>query len=294
MKALWLTLRQTAQLARSQRKLWIPFLVVAFVELLFIGVIWLAPHPPFSKLLAPPIRYFFGERVLHYPAHPWFLYHAMKHTHLVASVLFGAFFTGIACAMVRQIHGGIPLSLRTALISKQVRYGAVTLLWLITWGLAKGMTEGLDRFAPKDAWVFWLGVGVILILQALLVYAIPAAVFEGSTWWKAVIQSVRETFRYPVTTGLVVIVPSAAVILFAVLAPSARVAQWMMQAAPEIALAFVAARLIVWTVADALITVAIAHLWWIHRAGQPARVRPGISIAPVLTHGRFEESHAVA
>ncbi|MDP3703053.1 MAG: hypothetical protein Q8R78_01505, partial [Candidatus Omnitrophota bacterium] len=123
MRALASVVRQTLQLFGSQRKLWVPFLVVACVEVLFLGLIWLAPHPPFSKLLAPPIRYFFGDRVLHYPAHLWFLYHAMKHTHLVASTLVGAFMTGVACAMVRQAHEGTPLSLRNALVGGQARYG---------------------------------------------------------------------------------------------------------------------------------------------------------------------------
>ena len=265
MNTLWLTLRETAKLAGSQRKLWVPFALTAFVEALFLVFIWAAPQPPFSHLLAPPIRYFFGEHVLHYPLHLWFLYHVMAHTHLIASILAGAFMSGIACLMVRQTHEARPLSLRAALVSRQVRYGTVLLVWISTWALAKMAVGALVHAAPKSAGL-WSAIGATVFIQVLLAYAIPAAVFEGSTWRKALSQSVRETGRYPLSTAMAVIVPSAAAILLAFLASPARVAQWMAQTAPEIAFVFVIGRLLVWTAADAVMTVAVAHLWWIHRA----------------------------
>jgi len=281
MKALVLTLRQLGELVRSQRKLWVPFLLAAAVEALLIGLIWLAPQPPFSRVLAPPIRYFFSDRVLHYPVHLWFLYHAMKHTHLMASTLAGAFLTGIACVMVRQVHEGKPLSLRDALAGRHVRYGRVMLLWVLSWGMAKGITAAFFHVTPHAAWVFWGGIVVSLLLQALLIYAIPAAVFEGSAWWKALWQSLREAIRYPFSTLIIVAVCGSLVILFALSAPPTRLAHWMVQTRPEIALLLVSARLIVWMLSDVLMTIAIAHLWWVHRAAPVAAASP--SAGPGLT-----------
>jgi len=239
--------------------------IVALIESLGVGLLWLAPHAPFSKLLAPPIRYFFSDRVLHYPYHLWFLFFAMKHTHLIASVIMGAFMTGIACAMVRQLHMGQPLSLREALVSRQVRYGRVVLLWMMTWGLAKALIVAVEQVGPKSGWLVGGAIGATVLLQALLIYAIPAAVFEGARWWKALLLSVWETLRYPLTTLLAILGPSAALIAFAIVCSPANVANWMAQSSPEIALPFVIARLALWTVADTVMTVAIAHLWWFHR-----------------------------
>jgi len=140
MRALMATIRHTAQLFGAHGRLWVPFVVIAVIDALGVLCVWLAPHAPFSKLLAPPVRYFFSDRVLHYPYHLWFLFFAMKHTHLIASVIAGAFMTGVACAMVRQLHVGQPCLLREALVSRQVRYGRVVLLWLITWGAAKALS----------------------------------------------------------------------------------------------------------------------------------------------------------
>ena len=120
MRALLLAVRETAHLFGRQRMLWLPFVCVTFVEALFVGLAWLAPHAPFSDVLAPPIRFLFGDRVLHYPAHLWFLYHVTRHAYIAAAVLVGAFMTGVACAMVGQIHTGATLSFRDVLVNRQV------------------------------------------------------------------------------------------------------------------------------------------------------------------------------
>lgn len=284
MQSLWATLKFTVKLFSSQSKLWIPFLVTALVEAGLLFALWLAPQPPLSKLLAPPIRYFFGERVLHYPAHLWFLYHAMKHTHIIASTIVGAFLTGVACAMVRQARTDQTISLREALVSKEVPYGRVTCLWLLTWGIATGITEGALHVLPtKTVWMFSLVVAITVLLQTLFVYTIPAAVFERVSWWRTLVRAVSETIRHPLSTLLLVILPTSFIILFAVLVPEARVAHWMEQQAPEIAIAFVAARLLVWTVTDAVLTVAVAHLWWSHRATSVS-LQPALSAAARATH----------
>ena len=264
-KTLWSTLCETAQLTGSQRKLWWPFAITACVELLLIALIWLAPQSPLSSVLAPPIRFFFGERVLHYPWHLWFLYHAMKHTHLVASTLIGAFLSGVACVMVRQVRDGQVPSLRAALISRQVRYPTVLALWLTTWILAQGVSEIVNRVAPKSIEALWVGIGLTVMLQAAFVYAIPAAVYNREGWKTALIHSLRETLRHPLSTALIVSVPSAIVIAWSIIASEGRVAHWMLATIPEVAILFVAARLLMWTIADAVITVAAAHLWWVHR-----------------------------
>ena len=178
MTVLWSVIQRTAKLFGSQTKLWVPFLLVAFVEALLLLAIWLAPQFPFSTVFAPPLRYFFGERVLHYPVHLWFIYESMPYTHLAAVTLIGAFMTGVACVMVRQTHEGAVLSLREALVGKQVRYGTVVILWAITWGAAKGITEFVGQHVKPSLGLAWGLIGATVILQALLIYAIPAAVFN--------------------------------------------------------------------------------------------------------------------
>ena len=266
MRAAWLTLRHAAALLGHARKLWFPFLVAACCEVVLIGLLWLAPHPPYASLLAPPIAYVFGERVLHYPWHLRFLYAMMQYTHLASATLVGAFMSGVVCVMVRQAHDGTPISFRTVLVNRSVRYGTVLMLWLLTASFAAGASTAAMHLLGHSGWALPVQLGVTLAVQMACLYWIPASVFEQLRWWSALRCGVRETFRHPLSTAIVVLVPSAAVISFAFLASDARVSRWMAKTEPEIVVLFIAARLAVLTVADAIMTVSAAQLWWVHRA----------------------------
>ncbi len=283
--ALIKAIRETTRLFSSHRKLWLPFLVTACVEACLLGMIWLAPHPPFSKLFAPPIRYFFGDRMLHYPWHLWFLYYAMKHTQVMASITVGAFMTGVACALVRQWHQGGILSIRDVLVHREVRYVRVCILWAVIWGMARVAGVVVARFIPDPIGRFWVGLGLILLLQSALIYAIPVVIFHRCSWLKAMGYSVKETLRHPVSTILVVVLPSTLLVLFAIVVSPGRATQWMVQISPEFMLVCMLGRLILWTVVDAVVTVSVCHLWWFHR---------GPSLEPVACSHAKSLSSAVA
>ncbi|MCM8812061.1 MAG: hypothetical protein NC910_03310 [Candidatus Omnitrophica bacterium] len=256
---------RTFQIFGPAQKLWLPFIMALFVEIALVGLVWLAPHPPFSTLLAPPVRYFYSDRVLHYPWHMWFIYYVTKHTHVVASVLAGAFLSGVACEMVRQTHQAKPLSLREALAGKKVRYITVALIWLILWSVGRGALEALLKVIPSGKLAVWHPICFAVLIQWLFVYAIPAAVFEGLSWWKAILRGIKESIRFPLSTLSAVIVFTAPLFLFAFLLPEGRVTQWVIGSTPEIAFLLTGIRLLMWMTVDALLTVSIAHLWCLHR-----------------------------
>ena len=298
MKRLAAALRQTVGLIRADQRIWLPFLVTVTVEVLLLLLVWLAPHPPYSKFFAPPIRYFFSDAVLHYPWHLLFLYHVMKHTNVIAAVLVGAYMTGIACAMVGQRFERQPMSLRNALVSRKVRYGRVVLLWTVLWGTAKLGTEWISRQFPPAPWLSWALVAGLVLFQSLMVYAIPISVFTGANWFKSIGRSAMEACRHPMTTLAPVMVFSVPLILFMGLAPMVRVSQWMKQFAPELVLVFIAVRLMLWMLSDALLTLTISHLWWLRRTpahvGQLKKPLAAPAPAPRVSKRILEEGPAVA
>ena len=161
------------------------------------------------------------------------------------------------------------MSMRGALASKQVRYRTVVWLWLCIWAMGKLLGEGLGRVHFTSAAVsFGVGVVTTVLLQMLLAYAIPLAVFQRTGWMRALTGSVREALRYPFSTLLVIVVPSALVIAFSVLAHPTMVMEWSKDTRPELALAFAGGRLVLWTLADAMLTIGIASLWWAHHGTQ--------------------------
>lgn len=258
MKALLLAWATTSRMFRNHARIWLPFAAIILLEVAFLGVLWSAAHPPFRAVLAPPIAYFFGERVLHYPLHLFFLYAMMNRIHGLAWILAGAYLSGLACVMVRQVHEGKTPCLREALVSRQVRYGRVTLLWLLSWLLV--------RFALRIHW------GAAAALQVLLVYAVPAAVFYAGPGWRAFFRGVGESLRYPLSTLVTVLGPVLGLLALAQLLHPVRVAGMMSDAAtPEAVLWFLPARLLLWIGVEAILTVAVAHLWWFHRAAEERR-----------------------
>lgn len=268
MPASWRVIPLTARLITRQRLLWLPFLFAAVVEALGILLIWLAAHPPFASLLAPPIRFISGEQALHYPEHLWYLYHAMPSIHLVVSLVVGAYCSALACVMVRQAHEGAVISLRSALYGRQIRYWDVVWITLAAWGLLEGVSRGLPVLLPAAAQAVFPVLAAALAVQTLLAYAIPAAVYDQLSWWRALGRGLLEACRHPVGSLLVVAVPSSLVIGYGLFGSDAQVRRWMVEIAPETAVAFAAARLAVQTAADAVITVAMAHLWWLHRGSK--------------------------
>ncbi len=269
MRAFVSSIKQTLQVFGSERKLWLPFVLTALVEAFLLLLIWLAPQAPFSTVLAPPIEFVSGNRFLHYPWHLWYMYHTMKHTNLIAATLVGAFMTGLACAMIAQQYQHQAVSLRDILLSKRVKYLRVTILWLVTWGFAKAAVQLLAFVAPRTGVaVYWAGLVVMVALQSLLVYAIPVAVFEDVAWWRALVGSVREALRYPLSTLMATCLCNAIVIAFGFFFSERRVAVYMQQSSPEIVVLFILARLVVWTTVDLFLTALVCHLWWEHRSGK--------------------------
>jgi hypothetical protein len=230
------------------------------LEAIFILLIWLAPHPPFSKLLEPPIRFFFSDRVLHYPAHLWFMYHAMKHTHLVAMTLLGALMSGLVCLMVEQVEQGRSVSLYSAVKSRRVRYWRVVLIWVLSWGLARLIAELLPKVLPQIGWAAYLVVGVLIIFQSLFIYAIPFAALHALPWWRALLSSMRLMLRRPLSTLVIVLIPSLPVILSGFFFSSRAMAKVVFLTVPELVFVFIVIRLVIWTAADAFMSVAAAYM----------------------------------
>ncbi len=259
----------SCKLFTSHRRLLLPFALGAIVELFFLTLVWLAPQTPLSFFFAPPISYFSGSRVMHYPWHLWYLFHIMQNIHAASVIFVGAYMSGIACVMVRQIHENQPLSFRDALNSRQAKYARLLLIWLgtllLTMPVMRLVRTVLVHVAAPPLALFAVQLALGVLLQALFVYPIPVAVFENVSWIKAFGRGLRETCRYPLSTLAVVIVPSLLLVAFSWSVNDARVSQWMLALIPEIALGCSASRLIMVTLMDAILTVGIAHLWWYHR-----------------------------
>ena len=194
----------------------------------------------------------------------------MKHTSAITAIGVGAFLSGVACVLVRQSVLGRPLSVQAVMAGREVRYGTVTLVWLIAWGVSELVIAGLAELGPARLWLGGLMLAVVVALQAIFASAIPAAVFDRVPWWRALWHGLREFARHPISILSIVIPISAGPLAFSIVAAPVRVTDWLMATMPEAVVLLVVGRLLIWLLADTLLTVSIAQLWWVHRAAQPA------------------------
>ena len=259
---------RSAALLSQHRKLWLPFAGSALVELFLLVLFWLAPLQPFSILLGPPVRYFFGEQALHYPHHLLALYQFMRAAHTATMISVGAFLSGLACEMVRNVAAGQPASVHESLFGKRVSYLGVTVAWLTTWLAAKGVMDFGVGQLPRQAWAVWAGIAAMVVLQALFVYIIPVVVLGRLNWFRAFYAGIRETLLAPLSTLAMISLPMAAVVAVSGFSSTAHVVVWMQRFCPEIVFPLIGLRIAIWTAADAWMSVGIAWLWLQRHSGR--------------------------
>jgi hypothetical protein len=188
------------------------------------------------------------------------MYHAMKHTHLVAMTLIGALMSGLACIMVEQAEQGRLPSLYRALKSKRVHYWRVVLIWLLSWGAARLIAEALPRLLPQVGWAAVVIILALVLFQALFIYAIPYTALQSESWWRSLLSSIGLALRRPISTLVIVLIPSIPVLFSGFFFSSQAMAKVVFQTIPELVFIFIAVRLVVWTAADAFMSVAAARM----------------------------------
>lgn len=207
---------------RHAPAIFIPFLIFAVVELACLGVLYYAPRQPWSAVLGPPIRAFWGEAFLHYPANFLLLPHLVSLARTVLYVLVGSLLNGIAVLSVRYAYAG---GIAGPVVGKAVRrYGALCMVSLLSAGAFMlfsrlfGLANSL-YFVHHSAllWIparIWLGPVAFLAnllasisIQALFIYAIPAMMIDDAGLFKAIAGSVRLCRRMFLPTVTLIVIP---------------------------------------------------------------------------------------
>jgi len=198
---------KTTQSLRKNPNLFIPFLIFAAFESLSLIFIYLIPRMPLVRLFGPPIRTFWGERFLHYPANFLLMPKLGSLARMGLSVVIGSLLTGIAVLIISEVYHKKQIKMEVAAKSALRKYPmllviilAVTALFYLsvkfcTITLAKYFIAGHSRLLfLKPA--IWMGPILICInfiagifLQSLFTYAIPALMLDKEKLLKAIWKS---------------------------------------------------------------------------------------------------------
>jgi len=251
-----------------------PFVFIAFLELLVLEFIYFSSRAPLSYIANPIIRKFFGETFLHYPANLVVLPRLFYYKQVVIYVLIGAFLTAVAVNIFKNIKGGLPVKAK-AMIRNTLKSYASFLVYAIlisvivfvlqkadTFIFAKAMRL-LARFLPVSiAPVYNIGFTIFLflsnlIMQTFLIATIPIIVIEKVSLLKALARSIMLGLRNFLTVFTLIFLPFF--IYLPIILLKSFSAQIMDRTFPEMSLYITVAGIVFTVFLDSFAIIAISQ-----------------------------------
>ena len=200
--------QQVFSVLRKNPTVLILFLWVGLFDLIALVVLFFAPVPPVSYVLAPIIRTFWTERFLHYPDNFLLLPKLFGHAHFLISTVFGVFVTGVVIKKIEADTKGEQLSTLSAVRPVFKYYLPLVLGWLISYAIFSFTLKGVLAVLPGKV-LIQLGSGFILgiIVQSLVAFLLPAIIILENGFFKALFEGFRLGFKNLLLTSGLVFIP---------------------------------------------------------------------------------------
>ncbi len=199
--------KNTTDYLKNNPIVFLPFIIFALFESLFLTLIFLAPRLPFKLVLGPPIRVFWGERFLHYPANFLLLPKLNSFAKMGLAIVIGSLLSGMAIAIISDIYHKRRVKLSASFLIALKRYASlfiivfiITVLFyyltrLATFTLASYFISGHTRllFFGPGTWMgpvlLFINFLIAVLIQAPFIYSIPILIIEEEKLGKAIAKS---------------------------------------------------------------------------------------------------------
>ncbi|MFH0774123.1 MAG: hypothetical protein V2A53_01315 [bacterium] len=203
----------------------LPYIFLSLIEATLLILLYLAPQPPVSTFLAPPIKAFFGEAYLHYPSNLLILPALFDYSLLFLTIIFGVMINGMVVGMVSDAHEKKGLYLFANLAKAIKKYPALILLslfmaisayiiFIIPKMLILGFyTHQMETIFHLSQWrVLQIALGTsfffFLILDLLFAYSIPVVIIENRGIFSAIKRSFSVNRGILFSTFFLVLIPT--------------------------------------------------------------------------------------
>jgi len=231
--------KQTFKTLLSNRIILLPFVIIGLINSIVLSLIFLAPQPPFSYLLAPPIRVFWGDKFLHYPVNFILIPKLFNYAHIFTSATIGVLMAALAIGMLKEAKSGNKPQMLINLIYALKRFFALFSVWLITFIIAAGVYRIPTLFSGiVDSSIFkilfFISYFIVALVEVAFIYAPPAIIIEKKGIISGIKQGLLFTKRKFLTTLLLVMIP--AILYLPLLVLRTKSAVLMNQFFPEITL----------------------------------------------------------
>lgn len=258
------TWEETLKVLRQNPIILLPFFIVGLFDVLLLILIYLAPRPPLSALLAPPIRAFWGERFLHYPLNLLLIPRLFNYGHIISTAFIGVLMTGAAIGMLKQAKEGCKPNILFNLIKSLRMYLGLLVIWLVMFGLVSAAFKGLPAIfhfkqGAASQIVFYAAFFISILIEAIFLYAIPAVIIEEKKAGAAIRRSISFSKSAFLLTLILVALPTFIYIPMIIL--GGKLPVLINRVFPEVVLIFLAVRIVISVVIDCLITCSTAVLF---------------------------------
>ncbi|MBU3933224.1 MAG: hypothetical protein KKH11_00960 [Candidatus Omnitrophica bacterium] len=248
----------------------LPFLIVGLFDIVLLILIYLAPQPPFSALLAPPIRAFWGEQFLHYPVNLFLIPRLFNYGHIISTAVIGVLMTGLAIGMLKDAREGVRPGILFNLIKSIKAYLSLVVIWAVLFGLVTLIFKGLpfalqlkQRTALQVA--LYASFLISIFIEVIFIYAMPAVMIEKKRAWAAIKRSI--TFAKGIFLPTLFLVAIPMLIYIPMIALRGKLPVLMNKLFPEVVLISLGLGIIVSVITDCLITCSTAILFLNRRRG---------------------------
>lgn len=262
---------ETFKILRAHPVIWLPFVIVGLFDTLVLVLLYLAPRPPLSALLAPPIRAFWGERFLHYPFNLFLIPRLFDYCHIISTAFMGVLMTGAAIGMLKQAKEGTKPNILFNLIKSLRMYLRLLVIWLVMFGLVSAVFKGLPaifHFKQGVAFqmVIYAAFFISILIEAIFIYAMPAVIIEEKKAGAAIKRSISFSKSAFLPTLILVGLPTLIYIPMIIL--RGKLPVLMSKVFPEAVLIFLGIGIVISVIIDCLVTSSAAILFLNKKEGK--------------------------
>jgi uncharacterized membrane protein YesL len=202
------TIEDTLAILKETPVLWVLFLVFALIDFSALFVLHSAHSEPFSWVLAPIIRSFWGERFLHYPDNFALLPKLFNHANFLILSVFGILISGIVIKKMeaRTENSELKISSAAGIVFK--KYFLLLMVWLFAYGVFVFTLKAVLVRLPSALWIqLFAGFILSVLVQSLFTFLLPALVLSPKGFFRNLWKGMVFGFRYLPVTGLLIAVP---------------------------------------------------------------------------------------
>lgn len=258
--------QQVFSVLRKNPIIYFLFIWVGVLDLIALALLFLAPSPPVSYLIAPIIRTFWSDQYLHYPDNFLLLPKLFGHAHFLISTVVGVFITGL---VIKQIEGEYTGEKSSTISSMQIvlkKYISLVIAWLISYGVYVAGLRLLMILLPPVFPVqlfasFLLGV----VIQAVLAFFLPALIVLNQGFLRGLWEATRFGARNVLLTSAVILLPVFLALCFSV---AKLYTPFFVRVHPEIVLWILAVGIILSVLVDLWVTSSVTLLYLKARQGK--------------------------